>query len=166
MDVEASQDSLAAWRSLLLAQNAVLRAIEADLQRAGLVPLTWYDVLLELNAAERRRLRMQELAARTVLSRTRVSRLVEEMSRAGLVTREPDPSDGRAAFAVLTPAGRQALRRAAPCYLAGIRRYFTDHLGADEVRQVAGALEKVVEAHEPERSARRRRRAAGETTPA
>ncbi len=166
MTAEASEDCLAAWRSLLLAQNAVLRAIEADLQRAGLVPLTWYDVLLELNAGEGRRLRMQELAARTVLSRTRVSRLVEEMARAGLVRREPDPSDGRAAFAVLTPAGRQALRRAAPCYLAGIRRYFTDHLDADEVRQVAGALEKVVEAHEPERSARRRRRAAGETTPA
>ncbi len=145
-------DRVGAWRALLLAQNAVLRAIEADLHRAGHVPLTWYDVLLELNAADGRRLRMQDLAARTVLSRTRVSRLVDEMVDAGLVRREPDPSDGRAAFAVLTPAGKQALRRAAPCYLAGIRRYFTDHLDADEVRLVAGALDKVVEAHDPGRA--------------
>jgi DNA-binding MarR family transcriptional regulator len=152
------EDEVGAWRALLLAQNAVLRAIEADLQRAGMVPLTWYDVLLELNAAEGRRLRMQELAARTVLSRTRVSRLVDEMAAARLVRREPDPDDGRAAFAVLTPAGRQALRRAAPCYLAGIRRYFTDHLDDDEVGWVASALGKVVEAHDPQRSAAKERR--------
>jgi DNA-binding MarR family transcriptional regulator len=154
---DGSEDDVGAWRALLLAQNAVLRAIEADLQRAGMVPLTWYDVLLELNAAEGRRLRMQELAARTVLSRTRVSRLVDEMAAAGLVRREPDPDDGRAAFTVLTPAGRQALRRAAPCYLAGIRRYFTDHLDDDEVGRVASALEKVVEAHDPRRSAAKER---------
>lgn len=146
---EANEECVGAWRSLLLAQNAVLRAIEADLRRAGHVPLTWYDVLLELNAAEGRRLRMQDLAGRTVLSRTRVSRLVDEMVRAGLVRREPDPSDGRGAFAVLTPAGRQALRRAAPGYLTGIRRHFTDHLDADELHHVAAALAKVAKAHEP-----------------
>ncbi len=149
MAKEAADDCLGAWRALLLAQNAVLRAIDADLEHAGHVPLTWYDVLLELNAAEGRRLRMQDLAARTVLSRTRVSRLVDEMVRAGLVRREPDPSDGRATFAVLTAAGRQALRRAAPCYLAGIRRYFTDHLDAEEIRRLTSALEKVVAAHNP-----------------
>ncbi|HEV3402574.1 MAG TPA: helix-turn-helix domain-containing protein [Acidimicrobiales bacterium] len=155
---EVSEDEVGAWRALLLTQNAVLRAIEADLQREGMVPLTWYDVLLELNAVEGRRLRMQELAARTVLSRTRVSRLVDEMAAAGLVRREPDPDDGRAAFAVLTPAGRRALRRAAPCYLAGIRRYFTDHLDEGEVGLVASALGKVVEAHDPQRSATKERR--------
>jgi DNA-binding MarR family transcriptional regulator len=63
-------------------------------------------------AAPQRRLRIQELAARVVLTRTRVSRLVD----AGLVERQPDPDDGRAGFAVLTPAGRDALRAAAPAY--------------------------------------------------
>ena len=143
-----SQDEhdIAAWRGLLLAQNAVLRAIEADLERAGCVPLTWYDVLLELNAADGRRLRMQELSARTVLSRTRVSRLVNDLIAEGYVSRAPDPRDGRASYAVLTPAGRAALRKAAPVYLTGIRRHFTDHLSATERARLVRTFDKVVRA--------------------
>jgi DNA-binding MarR family transcriptional regulator len=143
------EDDIAAWRALLLAQNAVLRAIEADLERAGCVPLSWYDVLLELNAAEDRRLRMQALARRTVLSRTRVSRLVEDLVAEGYVSRAPDPADGRASFAVLTPAGRTALRKAAPIYLEGIRRHFTDHLTASERCRLVTTLGKVIAAHQP-----------------
>ncbi len=144
------EDDVAAWRSLLLAQNAVLRAIEADLERAGCVPLTWYDLLLELNAAEGRRLRMQELAARTVLSRTRVSRLVDDLVAEGYVRRAPDPADGRASFALLTPTGRAALRKAAPVYLSGIRRHFTERLDATERAGLVRTLGKVIAAHQPQ----------------
>jgi len=143
-----ADDSTAAWRALLLAQNRVLRAIEQQLERAGVIPLTWYDVLLELDAVPRQRLRMQDLAARTVLSRTRVSRLVDDLVEAGLVHREPDPDDGRATLAILTPRGRAALRKAAPVYLAGIEQHFTRLLDADERRQITRGLTKVVEAHE------------------
>jgi DNA-binding MarR family transcriptional regulator len=59
----------------------------------------WYDVLLELNSADGRRLRMQELGERAVLSRSRISRIVDELARAGLVTREPDPADRRGSWA-------------------------------------------------------------------
>jgi DNA-binding MarR family transcriptional regulator len=148
---------VAAWRALLLAQNAVLKAIEADLAAAGQIPLTWYDVLLELNAAPGRRLRMQELASRVVLSRTRVSRLVDELVAAGLVERLPDPADGRASFASITRQGRGALRRAAPVYLAGIERYFTRHLNQREKQTLTTALGKVLSAHQPPLAAPRRR---------
>jgi DNA-binding MarR family transcriptional regulator len=146
---EPDEQDIAAWRALLLTQNAVLRAIEVDLERAGCVPLTWYDVLLELNAAEDRRLRMQELANRTVLSRTRVSRLVDDLVAAGYVTRASDPADGRVSFAVLTTEGRAALRKAAPVYLSGIRRHFTDHLSPTERARLVGTLGKVIAAHQP-----------------
>jgi DNA-binding MarR family transcriptional regulator len=138
---------LAAWRALLLAQNAVLRAIESDLNRAGAIPLTWYDVLLELSAAPQRKLRMQELADRVVLSRTRVSRLVDDLEARGLVVREPDPTDGRATLAAITPAGRAARRKAAPVYLAGIERHFTRHLDESEQHAIAEALQRVAGAH-------------------
>src|SRR4029450_4085475 len=87
-------DPIGAWRWLLLAHAAALRAIEADLRRAGTIPLTWYDVLLELNAGPDERLRMQELSDRVVLSRTRVSRLVDELVEEGLVERVPS-GEGR-----------------------------------------------------------------------
>ncbi len=147
---------VAAWRALLQAENAVLRAIEADMDRAGVIPLTWYDVLLELKAAPGGRLRMQDLAARTVLSRTRVSRLVDEIETNSLVSRQPDPDDGRASFAVISQAGRGALKAAAPIYLAGIEAHFTGQLSPTERTQVTRALNKVVVAHQPHEAAKRR----------
>src|SRR5690348_18401638 len=105
---------VAAWRSLLVAHSRLVPAMEKDLRAAGQVSLSWYDVLLELNAAPGRRLRMSELGQRAVLSRTRVSRVVGELAAAGLAERQPDQADGRSSFAALTPAGRNALRRAWP----------------------------------------------------
>jgi hypothetical protein len=78
-----------AWRGLLVAHSRLVPAVEADLRAAGQVPLSWYDVLLELNAAPDRRLRMSELGQRTVLSRTRVSRVVDELAAAGVAESQP-----------------------------------------------------------------------------
>jgi DNA-binding MarR family transcriptional regulator len=144
---EKQADPIAAWRALLLAQDAVLRAIEEDLDRAGQISLSWYDVLLELNAAPERRLRMAELAGRVVLSRSRVSRLIDELAERGLVEREPDPDDGRACLAVITRSGRDALRKAAPVYLGGIERHFTSHLDDHEQAVITAGLQRVLDAH-------------------
>jgi DNA-binding MarR family transcriptional regulator len=139
-------ERVAAWRAVLLVQDRVVRAIERDLAAAGLIPLTWYDVLLELGAAPDGALRMQDLGARVVLSRTRVSRLVTELESEGLVERRPDPADGRATRATITPAGRAALRRAAPVYLAGIDEHFNRHLTVAERRTIARVLQRVLDA--------------------
>jgi DNA-binding MarR family transcriptional regulator len=138
---------------MLLAHNRVLRAIEADLSRARTIPLTWYDVLLELHGADGR-LRMRTLGERVVLSRTRVSRLVDELAREGLVVREPDPADGRVTFAVITDEGRAALRATAPVYRRGIDQHFTRHLTAEEQDVLVEALGRVLEAHDAESAQR------------
>lgn len=142
------EDQVAAWRALLLAQHRVLRAIDKDLDRAGVIALTSYDVLLELAAAPDGSLRMQDLAGRVVLSRSRVSRLVDDLERRGYVERLPDPDDGRACLAHLTSDGRAAFRRAAPVYLRGIREHFTRHLEPDERVVLTRALERVIAAHD------------------
>jgi DNA-binding MarR family transcriptional regulator len=142
-------DPVAAWRAVLLAQDRVVRAIERELAAAGLIPLTWYDVLLELQSAENGCLRMQELGARVVLSRTRVSRLVTELEGERLVVRRPDPADGRATLATITPAGKAAFRRAVPVYLAGIEEHFNRHLTTAQQRAIARSLQQVLDAHEP-----------------
>ena len=142
------RNPVAAWQAVLRAQNRALRAIEQDLQDRRLIPLSWYDVLLELSAAPDRQLRMQDLAARVVLSRTRVSRLVSELERVGYIERVPDPDDGRATLARLTPEGRAARREAAPVYLAGIEEHFNRHLTAAQQDAIAKGLQRVVDAHE------------------
>jgi DNA-binding MarR family transcriptional regulator len=136
--------AVAAWRGLLVAHSRLVPAVEADLRAAGQVSLSWYDVLLELNAAPGRRLRMSELGQRAVLSRTRVSRVVDELADAGLAERQPDEADGRSSFAVLTPAGRNALRRAWPVYREAIRRHLGANLTAEQCRELAALLEQAV----------------------
>jgi DNA-binding MarR family transcriptional regulator len=109
------------------------------------LPLSWYDVLLELAAAPERRLLMGELGKRVVLSRTRVSRIVDELAAAGLVRKESNPRDGRSSYAVLTEEGLARYRAAAPVYLAGIEREFAASLTDAELAAVATALRKVVD---------------------
>jgi DNA-binding MarR family transcriptional regulator len=140
----ADDPAVDAWRGLLVAHSRLVPAVEADLRAAGQVPLSWYDVLLELNAAPDRRLRMSELGQRTVLSRTRVSRVVDELATAGLAERQPDQADGRSSFAALTPAGREALRRAWPVYRQAIRRQLTARLTPQQCRELAALLGLVI----------------------
>jgi DNA-binding MarR family transcriptional regulator len=140
-------DRVAPWAALLRVHAAVLPKLERALA-AQQMPLAWYDVLLELNAAPDRRLRMSELGARVVLSRERVSRVVDELERAGLVRRERNPDDRRSLFAVLTPEGRARLRAAAPVYLEGIERHYTGHLEDEEIRVISAALGRVLQAEE------------------
>ena len=139
-------DLAATWGALLKVHAALVPRLDHELQETHALPLTWYDVLLELNAAPDRRLTMGQLGSVAAVSRTRVSRVVDELVRAGMVVREPNPDDGRSAFAALTPAGRAALRKAAPTYVAAVRREFADHLTAQESEVLAGALAKVLAA--------------------
>jgi len=142
----AGDPAVDAWRGLLVAHSRLVPAVEADLRAAGQVPLSWYDVLLELNAAPDRRLRMSELGQRTVLSRTRVSRVVDELAAAGLAERQPDQADGRSSFAALTPAGREALRRAWPVYRHAIHRQLTARLTPQQCRDLATLLGQLITA--------------------
>ena len=140
-------DRVGAWAALLRVQAAVVPKLERRLADGGL-PLSWYDVLLVLNAAPGRRLRMTELGAQAVLSRERISRVVTELELAGLVRREPNPEDGRSHFAAITPDGRARLRAAAPQYLAGIDEHFARHLSDGEIRSLTRSLGRVLAAEE------------------
>ncbi len=122
---------------------------------AGTISLAWYDVLLELNAAPDRQLRMQDLAVRAVLSRTRVSRVVGELEEAGLVERRPDPADGRATLASITAAGRSAFTKAAPHYLRGIEEHFNRYLTVTARNSISTALQRVIDAHDAQADLRR-----------
>lgn len=138
---------VAAWSALLRTHAAVVRVIEQQVEAATGLPLSWYDVLLELHGADGGQLRMQELSGRVVLSRTRVSRLVDDLVDAGLVQRIPDPADGRAKLARITDEGTQALRRTAPTYLAAIGEHFSRHLSDDQLDAIHAGLHQVLDAH-------------------
>ena len=143
----ADFDPVSAWAALLRTHAAVLPKVARALSLTGL-PLTWYDILLVLNAAPGRRLRMTELGQQAVVSRERVSRVVTELEHAGLVVREANPDDKRSSFTVITPEGRKRLRASAPTYLAAIEKHFLSWLTDEESKVLAKALGRVVAAEE------------------
>jgi DNA-binding MarR family transcriptional regulator len=156
-----ADERVRAWAAVLRVHAAVVPRLERELAAVGM-PLSWYDVLLELNAAPDGRLRMSELGARAVLSRERVSRVVDELERADLIRRERNPDDGRSLLAVITDEGRARLRAAAPTYLAGIERHFGAHVGTDAAT-ISTALEHVIEATTRPESGRESARSTGRT---
>lgn len=126
------------WRSFLRAHASVMRDLGHDLDRAGL-PITWYDVLVQLVEAPSRRLRMAELADLMLLSRSGLTRLIDRLQAEGYVRREPSPDDARGTYCVLTREGFEALRQAAPLHLGGVRDRFLSRFSDGELRQL-GAL--------------------------
>ena len=139
---------MAVWERLLRTVGALLRTFERELQETGDLPLTWYDVLIQLYEAPGKRLRMQALADQVVLSRSGVTRLVDRMERASLVSREPSQEDRRGYYAVLTEEGQRLLERVRPVHHQGIHDHFTKHLDATDLQVLDAALAKVRKAHD------------------
>jgi DNA-binding MarR family transcriptional regulator len=144
---DLAPDRLAIWRDFLRAHTVVAGALEAELEAHEDLPLTWYDVLVSLVEAPDGRLRMQDLARRVLFSRSGLTRLVDRMTRAGLVAREPCADDRRGTYAVLTPAGRRRLRDATGVHLRGVQEHFARHLSDRDVEALAVALGAILRAH-------------------
>jgi DNA-binding MarR family transcriptional regulator len=129
---------------LLQVHAALVPELDRRLRAGSGLPLAWYDALLELSAARDGRLTMSQLSERVVLSRSRVSRVVDELARADLVRRETNADDARSAYAVITPAGVTRFRQAAPVYVGGIEQEFAGELTVAELAAVTSALQRVL----------------------
>ena len=141
---ELSAAELGAWRGMLRIHTALIRALDAELDAAHGLPLTSYDVLIYLQHAPRKRLRMAELADSVLLSRSGVTRLVDRLEREGLLVRDACDDDGRGLYAVLTRKGEEVLERARPTHLAGVRERFLRHFSEDELEQMAASWQRVL----------------------
>ncbi len=137
---------LAAWRSFLRAHAQVTRALEAELAAEVGLALTDYDVLVQLEIAPERRLRMSELADALLLSRSGATRLVDRLVAEGLVERVVCETDRRGQWASLTDAGHRRLRDATPTHLRGVGEHFLDRLGPDDLAALERMLGPIAEA--------------------
>ncbi|MGW5309557.1 MarR family winged helix-turn-helix transcriptional regulator [Nocardia thailandica] len=140
-DAQRNHPAIGAWAALLQVHARLVPDLDTELRRATGLPLSWYDVLLELDGPQP--LRMSDLGERVVLSRTRVSRLVTELESHGLVRRDSNPADGRSAVVGITDEGRDRLRAAAPHYLAAVERRFAG-LDDETVAALSTTLRKIL----------------------
>lgn len=110
--------------------------------RVGL-PFTWYDVLFQLAEAPGKRLRMSELADAILLTRSGLTRSVDRIEAAGLVTRQAIPGDRRSTDIVLTDAGRKKLAAAVPVVSGAIRELFAGQLTEEEASTLIRILGRI-----------------------
>jgi DNA-binding MarR family transcriptional regulator len=149
---EISQARMRAWRAFLVAHARVTDTLATELEAETKLPLTWYDVLVQLSEADENKLRMQDLARAVLLSKSGLTRLVDRMASEGLVTREPCLDDRRGTFVCLSPAGRNRLDGASPTHLRGIAEHFTSYLTEAEAKTLHALLDRIVQAESAARA--------------
>jgi DNA-binding MarR family transcriptional regulator len=142
-----SEQHLAAWRAFLKVHAVIIDHIDHDLLAAERLPLSSYDVLIELYEAPEHRLRMYELAERVVLSRSGLTRLVDRLEAEGYLKRDRSGTDRRGAYAVITEQGIEALRRTWPVYAKGISEYFAQWLTYEQAILLQSTLEGILHAN-------------------
>lgn len=137
---------MTAWHALIRAHSRVVRRLESELDAEHGLSLPAYEVLAHLSDAPEDRLRMSDLAACAVLTPSGLTRLVDKLSREGLVRRERCAADARVVYAVLSPLGRERLVAAYPTHLRGVREHYIDRLSAAQLSAVGDALGGLVTA--------------------
>lgn len=141
-----SADEQRAWRAFLEATASLFDDLDGQLQRQAGLSHGDYEILVRLSEAGGRRMRMSDLAAHTLFSRSRLSHAVNRLEAAGLVEREPCETDRRGTFAVLTKAGLERLEAVAPSHVAEVRRRVFDNLTPAQVGQLEAIASAVTAA--------------------
>ncbi|MFF8036035.1 MarR family winged helix-turn-helix transcriptional regulator [Streptomyces sp. NPDC016626] len=143
-------DELLLWQSLGRLVHSLPRVLEEDMSRTG-VTMTEFAVLLLLSEAPDRRMRMSPLAAASGLTPSRITRIIDGLSRHDMVRKERHGQDARGSEAVLTDSGLRAMRSAQPAHIASARRRVLDHIPADVLPGMAAALAGLAEAQQRSR---------------
>src|SRR3989440_9539836 len=133
---------LDAWDSFLRAHATLVRRLELDLAQATGLALADFDVLAQLARAGGE-LRMTDLAARALISRSGMTRRVARLVEEGLVQRANADADGRGVVVALTDAGMARLTETAPVHLRGVSELFLAQLDDHELAVLKKALDKV-----------------------
>jgi DNA-binding MarR family transcriptional regulator len=134
-----TDQELDAWRGFLRAHATLVRELDEELTERHGLPLSSYDVLIQLADAPDGMLRMSHLADAVLLSRSGLTRLVGRLVSQGMIERRECENDARGAFAVITDHGRERLAEARATHRAGVRERFLDRLPEREQRQLAKA---------------------------
>ena len=108
-------------------------------QREHRLPLSSFDALVAIAHSENGEITISDLAEQVMLSPSRISRLMIEFERNGLVERRRSASDARSTRAAITDKGGDRLREAAPTYLATVKALLIDKRLVGGARAIFGA---------------------------
>jgi len=144
-----------AWLTLVWTYTRLWEQVAAQMSRDNGLTMTRYDVLTHLDMAGGR-LGLTELAGAILLSQSGLSKLLDRMEAAGLVRRDPDPRDARAAFAAITPHGQALVRKARDSHHEFVRQTFAAALDDADLANLTRIMDRISGAIPPARTVRHR----------
>lgn len=139
-----TDDEQRTWRTHLDVSRLLMHQLEKDLQPFGLTNND-YEILVNLSESAEQRMRMSDLAAATLQSKSRLSHQITRMENAGLVRRENCESDRRGLYAVLTEQGTETMQRVAPHHVASVRKHFIDLMTPEALADLRESLSPVAD---------------------
>jgi DNA-binding MarR family transcriptional regulator len=139
-----TREEFLAWRGFLRVHAHVTGELDRRMTDAHGISLADYGVLITLVSAPGMQLRMGELGARRLVSPSKISRVIDELERGGLVKRTRDTEDGRSFLAKLTARGLRKLRAAQVTHHAVVRERFLDGLSERQVDELARIWDSAV----------------------
>ena len=132
--------SIRLWQAIAAAHAALAQELEAAGGACAVVAADAFAVLLSLADEPGQRLRMHELAERSHLTPSGLTRRVDRLEADGLVDRVGCPGDRRGAFAQLTARGLDELGRALPSHSAVLDRFIGARLDTSEAERLIALL--------------------------
>lgn len=132
-----------AWVGLIRTSQYLTSIVEEKLKNSKLPPLSWYDVLLEINRENEKRLRLQDIGQRILLAKNNVTRLIDRLEKESLVSRKKCGNDGRGVYAYITPKGENLLAIMWPVYRDSIREIFSSKLSSTEIKALISIQKKL-----------------------
>src|SRR3954454_8554978 len=132
------------WRGWVALTSQLPAALHRQLQADSGLSLQDFEVLVRLTEAADARARVTDLANAAGWERSGLSHHIKRMENRGLVQRAECCDDGRGAFVVLTPAGRDAIERAAPGHARTVQSLVFASLTTEELDAVARFTERVL----------------------
>jgi DNA-binding MarR family transcriptional regulator len=139
-------DEQRAWRTYLRMSSLLPAQLNRQLQRDSGLTLPEYEVLVQLSEAPDQRLRPFQICDALNWEQSRLSHQLTRMLHRGLISRQECEADGRGAFVLLTEAGAEAIRSAAPGHVAAVRQLIFERLTADQRAAFEQACAAVVAA--------------------
>lgn len=138
-----SQAEIAAWEAFLLAHAATTHALEREAgSRLGL-SLGEHHLLVQLARGPETGMRPTDLAGRSLLTKSGLTRALDRLAEQRLTTRRACLTDGRVSYVLLTAQGRRVVMRAAPGHFRSIATHFADLLSPHELEVLTNALGRI-----------------------
>ena len=140
--------STEAFGSLLGAYAALSRELSASLVATHGLTINDYGALLLLSRAGEQGMRRIDLANQLQLSPSGITRLLDRLEDQGLVGKGECKEDARVSYAVLTEAGLDKLKQAAPGHVEDIDRRLSAALSDEEIRTLGELLARLSDSDE------------------